>query len=126
MTNPILAASTIIVIFTAPLAHAADVSPQGAWSRGDGKAKVRIEPCGADLCAINTWIKPGVNDEKVGDKLVMMVTSTSPAKWSGKAFDPQRNLTYRLSMDVGADHMTTRGCVLGGLVCKNVGWTRIS
>ena len=126
MTNLILAASIAITVFAAPLAGAADLSPKGNWSRGDGKAKVRIEPCGDDLCAINTWIKPGVKDEKVGDKLVMTVKTTAPAKWSGKAFDPQRNLTYRLSIDVSAERMTTRGCVLGGLICKSVGWTRIS
>jgi len=126
MTNPLLAASVLSLVLAAPLARAADISPEGNWSRGDGKARVRIEPCGNDLCAINTWIKPGVKDEKIGDKLIMTVKPATQGKWSGKAFDPQRNLTYRLSMDVGADRMTTRGCVLGGLVCKGVNWTRIS
>lgn len=125
MTNPLLAASALALALTAPLAQAGDISPEGNWSRGDGKARVRIEPCGNDLCAINTWIKPGVKDEKVGDKLVMTVKPAAQGKWSGKAYDPQRNMTYRLSMDVGAERMTTRGCVLGGLVCKGVNWTRI-
>ncbi len=110
-----------------PLAvHADGLSPQGLWSRGDGKARVEIAPCGADLCAVNTWIRPGVNDEKVGDKLIMTVSQGSSSTWTGKAFDPQRNLHYKLTITVSsATAMTTSGCVFGGLLCKNMGWTRI-
>ena len=100
-------------------------SPQGMWSRGDGKAKVEIAPCGDDLCAVNTWIKPGTPSEKVGDKLVMTVTQATATRWTGKAYDPQRKMTYRLTMTVGDDRMTTTGCVLG-VLCKSMGWTRIS
>ena len=105
--------------------YAADHALEGDWSRGDGKARVRIEPCGDDICAVNTWIRPGVTDEKVGDKLVMTVKADGPDKWIGKAFDPQRHMTFRMSIDVADTTMTTHGCVLGGLLCKNMGWTRI-
>ncbi|EGF93235.1 hypothetical protein ABI_16750 [Asticcacaulis biprosthecium C19] len=111
-----------MAVLAAPaVAHA---SPEGDWARGDGKARVRIAPCGADLCAVNTWIHPGVKDEKVGDVLVMTVKAEGSA-WKGKAFDPQRKLTYRLSITFGGESMTTSGCVLGGLVCKKVTWTRV-
>ena len=106
-------------------AAASGPSIEGDWSRGDGKAKVRIAPCGDDICATNTWIRPGVNNEKVGDRLVMTITSDGSGKWSGKAFDPQRHMTFRMTIDVAATSMTTHGCVLGGLLCKNMGWTRI-
>ncbi|ESQ90240.1 hypothetical protein ABAC460_10855 [Asticcacaulis sp. AC460] len=99
-------------------------SPEGDWARGDGKARVKIAPCGADLCAVNTWIKAGVKDEKVGDKLVMSVKNEG-GTWKGRAFDPQRNLHYRLTITLGGEAMTTSGCVLGGLVCKKMTWTRI-
>lgn len=115
----------VAVMLSASAAQAESPSPQGAWARGDGKARVRIEPCGSDLCAINTWIKPGVKDEKVNDKLVMTVTEASPGHWTGKAFDPQRNMTYGLKMRVAEKSMTTTGCALGGLLCKGVNWTRI-
>ncbi len=101
-------------------------TPQGDWSRGDGKAKVTIAPCGDDLCAINTWIRAGVRDEKVGDKLVMTVTEGDGGRWVGKAYDPQRKLNYRLTIDVAEKTMTTSGCVLGGLICKKMAWTRIA
>jgi len=119
-----LAVVALLSLAATPL-HAAGASLEGDWSRGDGKAKVRIAPCGDDICAINIWIRPGVQDEKVGDRLVMTVKPDGPDKWVGKAFDPQRHMSYRMTIEVGGTSMTTRGCVLGGLLCKNMGWTRL-
>lgn len=97
----------------------------GEWSRGDGIARVRIAPCGGEVCAVNTWIRPGVVDEKTGDRLVMNIAPSGPGKWAGVAFDPQRDRSYRIAIDVGDIGMTTRGCILGGLLCKSVAWRRI-
>ncbi len=102
----------------------ADASPNGHWARGDGIARVVIQPCGGALCAINTWIKPGVTAEKVGDRLVMNIKQENPTRWVGTAFDPKRDLTFDFSLDVAPARMKTSGCVLGGLVCKTVEWTR--
>jgi uncharacterized protein (DUF2147 family) len=106
-------------------AHAAGPDPMGNWARGDGNAKVKIVQCGSNLCAINTWIKPGTPSEKAGDKLVMTVSPTSGDTLSGTAFDPQRDMSYKISLTVGGDSMTTKGCILGGLLCKGVNWSRI-
>lgn len=107
-------------------AAAADPTPIGLWARGDGRARVRIEPCGPSLCAINTWIREGTPGEKAGDRLVMKVAPDGPRKWSGEAFDPQRDLSYRIRIDVAETSMTTSGCVFAGLLCKDMGWTRIA
>jgi len=126
MKTIILAGALVCASICALDARADAPSPLGFWARGDGIAKVKIEACGTDLCAINTWIRPGTKDEKVSDKLVMSVKPTGPATWSGKAFDPQRHLNYRLTMTMmGQNNMTTKGCILGGLICKNVAWTRL-
>lgn len=101
-------------------------SPFGQWARDDGIAKVKIETCGTSLCVINTWIKPGVTDEKVGDRLVLSLKPENGTHWQGQAFDPQRNLRYNMSFDVDGASMQSRGCLLGGLLCKAMGWTRLS
>jgi len=103
---------------------AADQRISGHWSRGDGAARVRISPCGSAICAVNTWIKNPDGGEKVGDRLVLNVTPKSASVLSGTAYDPQRSLTYAIEIRVGAKSMTTHGCVLGGLLCKAVGWSR--
>jgi uncharacterized protein (DUF2147 family) len=116
----------ILLASGAPCLGAAEPSIYGGWARGDGVARVQIGPCGGAICAVNTWIKPGVTDERIGDKLVMSVEPVSVAALSGTAFDPQRNLNYRLKISLSGNRMTTRGCVLAGLWCKNMGWTRLS
>jgi len=35
-------------------------------------------------------------------------------------------VTYSMEMSVEGERMTTRGCVLDGLVCRSVGWSRLS
>ncbi|MCE1238062.1 MAG: DUF2147 domain-containing protein [Hyphomicrobiales bacterium] len=121
-----IAAATAAVLLAPPSGFAAaEPSPFGLWARGDGKAKVRIERCGSDICAVNTWIREGTKGEKAGDKLVMTVEPEGAGRWTGAAFDPQRDLSYRLTMTVGATSMTTRGCIVAGLLCKDMGWTRL-
>ncbi len=117
-------ATTVLLFAIASPAHADTSTISGEWARGDGKAKVRMEPCGTDLCAVNTWIKPGVRDEKVDDKLIMTLKDDGPSRWTGKAYDPQRKLTYRIAITAEGRTMTTTGCVLGGLICKRMNWTR--
>jgi uncharacterized protein (DUF2147 family) len=106
-------------------AHAATEGIVGNWARSDGNARVRIAPCGDALCAINTWIRDPASDEHVGDKLVMKV-SGSGSSMAGTAYDPQRRLSYSLEINYGQSSMQTRGCVLAGIVCKSVTWTRVS
>ena len=120
----VLAATTIAALGFASLADAADMN--GQWARGDGKAKVIIAPCGANVCATNTWIKPGSGSEKTGDKLVMTIKPSSDGQYSGTAFDPQRDMTYKLTVTVDGDSMTTKGCVVAGLICRGVNWTRLN
>lgn len=106
------------------VAQAAEID--GNWARSDGKAKVKIAKCGADICATNTWIKPGTPSEKAGDVLVMKIQKVADNQYSGQAFDPQRDMSYKITLDVGDNKMTSKGCVLGGLLCKGVAWTRIN
>ncbi|WP_179612595.1 DUF2147 domain-containing protein [Rhizobium leguminosarum] len=114
----------LIVVGASIPAEASDIS--GNWARGDGNARVRIARCGTDICAVNTWIKPGTPKEKEGDKLVMSIKEDSEGSYSGTAFDPQRDLSYKLTVKVDGDRMTTKGCVIAGLICKGVDWTRIN
>lgn len=124
--SPLACVATLALLSPLAAFAAAEPSPFGLWARGDGRAKVRIERCGADLCAVNTWIREGTEGEKAGDRLVMSVAPAGPGRWSGTAFDPQRDLSYRLTMTVRETSMTTRGCIVAGLLCKDMGWTRLS
>lgn len=105
-------------------AISADIS--GSWKRGDGVAQVRISKCGKALCAVNTWINDPSGQEKVGDKLIFRVKKTSTGVLKGRAFDPQRNMDYSLKIRLGENSasMTTEGCLMMGMVCKSMKWSR--
>ena len=105
-------------------ARGSDASPLGVWARDDGKALVRISSCEGGLCATNLWIKPGTPDEKAGDKLLLSVSPSGPATWSGEAYDPQRQAHFKIQIEAQEKEMVTRGCLLAGLLCKDVHWTR--
>ena len=55
----------------------------------------------------------------------MTVAPSGDGHWTGKTYDLQRRLRYRLTIRVAGDAMTTNGCVSGGLICKSMAWTRI-
>ncbi len=55
-----------------------------------------------------------------------MKVSGDGSSMSGTAYDPQRKLNYNLEINVGSQSMQTRGCVLAGIVCKSINWTRVS
>lgn len=98
-------------------------APSGIWSRDDGKARVRLHPCGEAICATNVWIGDTSNGEAVGDKLIMKLKPKSAGVLSGEAYDPKRKLTFSMTMTVAKNTMSTRGCIVGGILCKNVKWT---
>ena len=98
-------------------------SPDGVWLRDDGNARVRIAPCGSKLCATNLWIKDTSKGEEVGDRLVMSLDRKSDSELTETAYDPKRQKTYRITVIVNSTSLTTRGCILGGLLCRGVNWT---
>ena len=98
----------------------------GDWARSDGKTRIHVASCGAEVCARNTWVRHGVSGEKVGDRLILKVKPAGAGHWSGSAFDPQRKQNYAINVHVAATHMTTQGCVMGGFMCQSMGWNRAS
>ena len=118
------AGAAVLTMTAAPGIAQAAISFEGIWNRGDGKARVRIKPCGGGLCAVNIWIRQGTPHEKVGDILEMKVNETQPSQWTGTAYDPQRKLNMKLTVKVTDSSMVTRGCLLMGLACKSMTWTR--
>jgi uncharacterized protein (DUF2147 family) len=97
----------------------------GNWTRNDGKTHIRVSRCGAEYCGVNTWVKPGNPSEKVGDTLVVNLKPAGAARWSGSAFDRRRDRHYTMQVHVAGSHMTTQGCILGGMMCQSMGWSRL-
>jgi uncharacterized protein (DUF2147 family) len=104
-------------------AYAGEVN--GEWMRSDGKAKVRFMSCGEAVCGAISWLRDPANDPaKVGQKVFFDMKPKGDNVWAGSAFNPEDGKTYSGKMTLGADQLTTAGCVLGGLICKSMSWTR--
>lgn len=123
MKNPVVLifAAALLAAHSALAEQAAD--PSGVWLRDDGNARVEIAPCGGDICATNLWIGDTSRGEEAGDRLVMSLEPQSADTLAGTAYDVKRDRTYSMTLQVGEDRLVTRGCVLGGVLCRDVSWT---
>lgn len=110
------------LVVSANFALAGDVL--GEWSRDDGKGKVRFAPCGAAVCGSITWMKDPSPNAKVGQRVFFDMKPAGEDAWAGTAFNPEDGKEYTGKMTLAGDHLSTAGCVFGGLICKTVAWTR--
>ncbi|MDX3975128.1 DUF2147 domain-containing protein [Shinella sp.] len=115
-------ATVALLLLTAAAGAQQSADPSGVWLRDDGNARVRIAPCGNDICATNLWIGDTSKGEAAGDVLVMSLKPKSADTLSGSAYDKKRDRTYSITVQVSDGALLTRGCILGGVLCRNVRW----
>ena len=97
----------------------------GVWIRSDGMAKVQFAPCGGGACGTIVWLKDPANSHAtIGQQVFFGMGQTSPTTWTGQAHNPEDNRDYDGTMTLAGNHLTTKGCALGGMICKTVNWTR--
>ena len=123
MLRALLSGAALLAVVIPP-ARAGEV--KGEWARDDGKAKVRFASCGGDaVCGAISWLRDPANDPgKVGQQVFFDMKPSGDNSWAGRAFNPEDGKTYSGKMTVSGDHLITAGCVLGGLICKSMNWTR--
>ena len=78
------------------------------------------------IYATNLWVKDSSKGEEVGDRLAMSLDRMSETKLAGTAYDPKRDRSYALTLIVGRNSLITRGCILRGLLCRNVNWEQVN
>lgn len=113
----------LVLVLVGISAHSAAANDlDGTWLRDDGNARVRIAPCGDKICATNLWIGDTSKGEAAGDKLVMTLARQPDGTFSGNAYDSKRDWTYSMTITVTPGTLTTRGCIVGRLICRDVNW----
>ena len=104
-----------------PAPQAANNTPVGVWLTEEREGKVRIEPCGSNLCGYSVNARTNANGEKI---LINM--RPSGKKWSGRIHDPKGGSTYDSTIAMkGPDRLRVRGCAFGGMFCGGQTWTRV-
>ncbi|MBL8572859.1 MAG: DUF2147 domain-containing protein [Hyphomicrobiaceae bacterium] len=123
--NWTLTAAAALLIGISGAALAQDASPEGVWLRDSGETKVRIAKCGDAMCGTVAWVKDGAKTaSKVGMKVFFDMKPAGGGKWKGSAFNPEDGKTYSGTMTLSGGSLSAGGCVLGGLICKSVNYTR--
>ena len=131
-----------LLALLAPLPGAAAApSVEGLWLTDDGKAVIRIAPCGPRMCGRIARVldtRPNVpktdvnnpdpsrrNQALVGLQ-ILWGFSGGPMEWkNGRAYDPKSGSSYKSSLRLNADgSLRVTGCVL--FVCRSRRWTRSS
>ena len=116
-------ASAAVVLTLAVPALAGDVS--GVWMRSDGAAKVRFGSCGGGYCGSISWLRdPGKSPAQVGQQVFFGMGQSGPNTWTGSAHNPEDGRDYDGSMTLSGNRLVTKGCALGGMICKTTMWVR--
>ena len=137
-------ASVALGAFAANAAQPADIA--GVWTNPKTNIRVRIGPCGAELCGTIVWLKTP-NDPQTGAPLtdrnnpdpanrnrplvgLPMIIGLKPGRggeWTGQVYlinDGQIH-DASFSMD-GPNGLKMEGCKLAGLLCSSQTWTRVN
>jgi uncharacterized protein (DUF2147 family) len=100
--------------------------PAGTWLRENGNSRVRVSQCGSKMCGSIVWLKDDSGPSKIGQRVFYDMVKSSDNTWTGQAFNPEDGKTYAGKMVVSGSSMTTSGCVLGGLICRSVKWSKVN
>jgi uncharacterized protein (DUF2147 family) len=125
------------ILLTAAAAPAAaqKLSPAGTWLSQTGDTRVRIAPCGGQMCGTIAWVKSPGKDvhnpdpaqrgrDLVGIRMITMSPSGAE-QWKGTLYRYTDGQTFSGSMKMtGQNTMELSGCVAGGLICRSQTWTR--
>lgn len=122
------------ILAVVPLAALAD-PVEGIWkTKPDDNGNfghVQIVPCGANFCGtlVEAFNGQGqkIDSPNVGKRIVWdMQAEGGGAYGSGKVWSPDRDKTYNSKMTLSGDNLSVKGCVMGGMICRDGGaWSRV-
>jgi len=104
---------------------------EGRWSTqpddNGNTGIVEITMCGDTLCGTLIESRRGNGEvfasENVGRQIVWDMEPRGNGRYrSGQIWSPDRDQTYRASMDMAGNQLTVAGCFL--IICRDQTWTR--
>ena len=127
----ILAASLLLA---AP-AMASAQAIEGRCTNYKKNVIVEVERCGAAYCGrvvqasakAQEKARKGGTPRLIGTQILTGLKPVGDGKFRGRAFVPKRNIHATATVrQLGDNVMQVQGCVLGGLLCDNEKWTRVT
>ena len=108
---------------------------EGQWTNYKKNVVVQVERCGAAYCGrvveasekAKAKARKGGTPNLVGTQILTGLKPIGNGRFRGRAFVPKRNIHATATVrQVGDNVMQVQGCVLGGLLCDNERWTRVT
>ena len=128
-------AALLALVAAVPGAASAQAALEGHWKNAKGSLVVKVAPCGESWCGIvidatekaKAGARKGGTPNLIGTRILSGVRPVGEDVFKGQAFDAKRNIHVPATIRV-IDPLTlsVKGCLLGGLICKEQRWTRIS
>ena len=136
----IAAAAMGLAALTDAPAYAGD--PAGVWTAAEGKSRVRVAPCGKNICGNVAWLRePNDDDGKpkldkqnsntalrtrpiLGVPILLSMAPDGTDKWKGSIYNAEDGKTYAATFTLtSANSAQVQGCV-AGIFCKSQTWSR--
>ena len=127
------ALTLISLVLAASPAHAQAI--EGRWTNYKKNVVVQVERCGGAYCGrvvqasakAKEKARKGGTPNLVGTQILTGLQPIGDGRFRGRAFVPKRNVHATATVrQIGANVMQVQGCVLGGLLCDNEKWTRVT
>lgn len=108
---------------------------EGKWTNYKKNVVVEVERCGAAYCGrvvqasakAQEKARKGGTPRLIGTQILTGLKPIGDGKFRGRAFVPKRNLHATATVrQISPNVMQVQGCVLGGLLCDNEKWTRVT
>lgn len=108
---------------------------EGQWTNYKKNVIVQVERCGGAYCGrvvqasakAQEKARKGGTPRLIGTQILTGLKPTGDGQFRGRAFVPKRNIHATATVRQLNDNvMQVQGCVLGGLLCDNEKWTRVT
>ncbi|GJD47866.1 hypothetical protein OPKNFCMD_0578 [Methylobacterium crusticola] len=144
---PHLAGLVGLTLLCGPAAAAPPVDPTGTWLTEDGRARVRVEHCGAkqeQVCGFVVWLKSPTDDGgrprtdqfnpddkrkprlALGHQMILGLKPNSEARYEGQIYNADNGKKYDITLwreQSGGLHV--KGCMLS-VFCGSQTWSRVT
>jgi len=128
MTRIFARFALIALAATVPVTAAAQAL-EGKWANPKRSVIVDVDRCGDAYCGTVSWASAKNRDKGVtpGTRVLSDLRRIGDDVYKGRALEPKRRVRGGATVrQVGPNLMIVKGCVIGGLLCKEQRWTRIS
>lgn len=124
----------LVLLFCSATSGAAWAEPAGIWRDKDG-GTIRVEPCGAHLCAVVASVKPPLDPATgkpwtdkhnpdaakrarplIGVPVLIAMKPNGSRRWSGTLYDTDSGRTLSGNLvEINANTIRVEGCLMAGV-----------